>query len=332
LALRVQPGFSNIIFQQFEIKLREADKQIAGLVNKRNRELSRKVKLESLITELRSLNQNIEIGKIICGDCGSDRIVYQSGDLSFEITNDIVRRQILDSITSQINYRLTLITEYSQEINSLQAKYQELLKESPDEVSDIILYKDVILENINSDLKVSEYQVEISHLEERLKEIDESFNSEIEKGKILINRIISELISNYLKIDPHSEINIDSLFTTMKQTFSGSEGQIFYYAKLVAIAKILKIPFPIIIDSFREGEISTHKEQIMINGLKLLHRQVIITSTLKKQEYSENKYENLDRVNSIDYSDITTNKILSSKYKIEFDKLLKKFNITTASA
>lgn len=65
----------------------------------------------------------------------------------------------------------------------------------------------------------------------------------------------------------------------------------------------------------------------MIKHFKTLNKQVLLSATLKNQEYIDNKYENLPDINAIDYSINNDSKILDSKYIDEFIILLKKFNI-----
>ena len=90
---------------------------------------------------------------------------------------------------------------------------------------------------------------------------------------------------------------------------------------------LLNHPYPIIIDSFREGEISTAKEEIMLAYFKKINKQVILSSTLKVQEYVVDKYNNIDHINLLDYSSHKDSKILSSNFSIQFNKILKEFNI-----
>ncbi|MCY7195269.1 hypothetical protein MK550_05370 [Streptococcus dysgalactiae] len=65
----------------------------------------------------------------------------------------------------------------------------------------------------------------------------------------------------------------------------------------------------------------------MIKHFKTLNKQVLLSATLKNQEYIDNKYENLPDINAIDYNINNDSKILDSKYIDEFIILLKKFNI-----
>ena len=64
----------------------------------------------------------------------------------------------------------------------------------------------------------------------------------------------------------------------------------------------------------------------MIRNYISLKKQVILTSTLKEEEYEKDKYSNLD-VFSIDYSNNQDSKILQESNTKEFNLILKKFNL-----
>ena len=66
---------------------------------------------------------------------------------------------------------------------------------------------------------------------------------------------------------------------------------------------------------------------MILTEYKTLNKQVLLSATLKNQEYIDNKYENLPDINAIDYSINNDSKILDSKYIDDFIILLKKFNI-----
>lgn len=328
LAERVQVSIGNKRFEDLEKELRDLNRQISLITNKRNRELNRKIKLENLIDELNSLNKNIEVGQVKCGDCGSNKIVYTSGDLVFEISNDIVRKQILKSISNQIAQRSEMVASLSMELRELQGLQKEKLEVVPVEVADLIISRDRIIEEAKNDTEFVRLQNEIQELEKNISHIESAIQVATKLGKELVDKIVIEARNNYKGIDDTSSIYIESLFTKHNETYSGSEGQIFYYSKLTAIASVLRIPFPIVVDSFRDGEISTDKERKMIDGFISLKKQVIITSTLKAQEYTDKKYNGINHVNAIDYSRIKPNHILSQEYADEFSKILKKFNLT----
>ena len=78
-------------------------------------------------------------------------------------------------------------------------------------------------------------------------------------------------------------------------------------------------------DSFRAEDLSTEKEHIVLNLFSNVKNQVILTTTLKKEE--ANKYDKFPEINVIDYTNHKTNKLLSKNYLKDFKKLLTNLNI-----
>lgn len=56
----------------------------------------------------------------------------------------------------------------------------------------------------------------------------------------------------------------------------------------------------------------------MLDIYRKLDGQVILTSTLKDEEYSNDKYSRIDGVNTMDYSNHQVCKILSKQHVKEF--------------
>ena len=65
----------------------------------------------------------------------------------------------------------------------------------------------------------------------------------------------------------------------------------------------------------------------MLDTYKILDKQIILSSTLKKEEYELLKYDELEGINAIDYSGHEDNKILQKQYVEQFDKILNLFNV-----
>lgn len=73
-------------------------------------------------------------------------------------------------------------------------------------------------------------------------------------------------------------------------------------------------------DYFRDGELSSSKEDRVIKGFSGLKNQIIFTATLKNEEMS--KYKDREGINGIDYSVNKELHILMQDNVLEFQKLL----------
>jgi len=315
------------IYDKYSKSLSEIAQTIAKYHNQRARETNRKIKLEALITELNSLNQKIEVGQVKCAECGSDKIIYTNGDVSFEVSNSEVRNNIINSIKDQIKEKGEISSELSESIRIEQGKQIELLQEITPSMRDIIAFSGEILSVSEYDIKKIKLLREIQSLQNELKHISEG-DSEIKKKTSEMIKSITEKLEAYFKsIDPDSNHKIDYLFTKNGENFSGSEGQVFYFSKIMALYDYFKHQFPIIIDSYRSGELSTNKEMKMLDHYKGLNKQVILTSTLKSAEYNRPNYSEYEGINIIDYSSHQNSKILSPDFCVGFTNIMSEFNI-----
>ena len=327
VARQVLQSVNNVDFREQSDFLKKINSEISAYSTKRNRETNRLCKLQSLVSELNSLNRNIEIGKVKCGDCGSEKIVYSNGDFTFEVSNDIVRREVTASIRSQILNKIAAIAEYNNEISRLQVELQEKLASIPAEVTDIIISREAVLNERDNDLKFADLNNELQLIEQKLAQQELFQKQSTQRVNEALAEIVGEMKRYYAEVDEVENSSIDGLFTKHNENFSGSEEQIFYFSKLVSISKHIPLPFPIIVDCFRDGEVSTDKELKMIREYRRLKKQVILTATLKSQEYSSDKYPKSNDLNPIDYSHIQTNKLLQPSFCAEFEKILKAFNL-----
>ncbi|HEY9187783.1 MAG TPA: hypothetical protein VIR55_07745 [Ignavibacteria bacterium] len=334
--LKVNPQLSSYIDKFSDdlsvTKLRDRMKKIHGDIGeykkKRTAEINRKTRLEVLIDELNSLNRNIEKGKIICADCGSDRIVYTNRDLSFDVSNTYVRQKVLRSINFQIAQKEEIIDEYSRTIHKEQDKLKTLLKDIPDDIQKILLYSEEILSGIEYDNKLSVLNEELRSLLQANNSINENSKEARKKYIQMKNSIVEKMNQFYSKVDPNGTLNFDDLFTKKNVTYSGSEEQEYYYCRLLALNEHFQHEFPIIIDCFRSGEISTSKEEFMIQKFQEIGKQVILTSTLKKEEYDSHKYDKYEDVNVIDYSMHEDSNILQKSYSPSMQEILNVFGVS----
>lgn len=334
--LKVNPQLSSYIdkfsdeisITELRDRMRKIHGDIGEYKKKRTAEINRKTRLEILIDELNSLNRNIEKGKIICADCGSDRIVYTNRDLSFDVSNTYVRQKVLRSINFQISQKEETINEYSRIIHNEQDKLKTLLKDIPEELQKILLYSEEILSGIEYDNKLNELNEELRSLMQANNTISENSKEARKKYIEMKNSIVEKMNHYYSKIDPNGILKFDDLFTKKNVTYSGSEEQEYYYSRLLALNDYFQHEFPIIIDCFRSGEISSQKEEIMIQTFQKTGKQIILTSTLKKEEYDSHKYDKYDGVNVIDYSVHEDSQILQESYSQPLKRILNEFGLS----
>ncbi|MBC1421394.1 hypothetical protein IA612_08450 [Listeria seeligeri] len=319
----------------FEEKVKQIEKvkdSLVELKNSRNRTMNRRVKYEVTLKELRSLNRNISTGELQCLDCNSRHIGYVSSsdkNFTFDVSTTEVRSQIIDSINEKISSYTEELDRQTSEINMYQLQLQDLLDDESISLESIVLYKDDFT-------NIKTVEKELAILEEKIIKITSSLKlnetndyDAIEKQNLFIDEIISEMNFVYKQIDPNGTLIFDDIFTKKNEVFSGSEATEFHLSKLYALAKVLQHPYPIVIDSFRAEDLSTDREQIVINLFNQLENQIVFTTTLKKEEIG--KYNLLNTLNHIDYSLHEPSKILKKEFSDEFHKLAKKLMINIAS-
>jgi hypothetical protein len=123
-------------------------------------------------------------------------------------------------------------------------------------------------------------------------------------------------------------LSFQGLFSKQGENYSGSEEQEFYFCKLIALDHFFNHQFPLIMDSYRSGELSTQKEQVMIDIYKKLGKQVVLTSTLKTEEYSTLKYDAIPDINAVDYSTHQSSQILQRSYVANFNNIVRSFGVS----
>lgn len=331
--LKENPEIANFTATSADIDRFEKEKKIISDINhsifeykkQRTREQNRKNKLQNLLGELNSLNRNIDTGKVKCAICGSDKIIFSNEDFNFEVSNSFIRKQIINSIDTDINLKSEIIDELTRNINYEQNQLTKELELIPKEDKDFIIFKDEIIDNKVIDKEINEIKSEIRKIDNTLKldKSNVSFNKNEQKD--FIYSILSRMTYYYNQIDKEGTLVFDDIFTKKDETYSGSEEQEFYFCKMVALSDNLRHEFPIIIDSFRDGEISTNKENEMLKIFKKLGKQSIITATLKDEEYHSDKYEDDFDTNVLDYSSFQDSRILRKNLAGDFLIILESF-------
>lgn len=203
----------DLSFTELRDKMKKTHQSIGVFKKKRTAEINRKTQLEILIEELNSLNRNIEKGKIICSDCGSDRIVYTNRDLSFDVSSPYVRQKVLSSIKFQIAQKGEIISEISRELHKEQDNLKELLKDTPEEIQKILLYSEEILSGIEHDNKLNSLNEELRTLIQKNNSINNSSEESKKQAIAMKKAIVDKMNYFYSEIDPNGVLVFDDLFT-----------------------------------------------------------------------------------------------------------------------
>jgi uncharacterized Zn finger protein (UPF0148 family) len=315
------------LIQEKRAAIERINVKISDCQKERNREINRKSKLERLISELISLNREITAGHVICANCGSNRVVFTNDEFTFDVSNLYVRREIQGSIKEEIEIKEEIIDELTRNINNYQELLNLELASTPVSLQTILLFSEEILSYAEIDRNLIEIEKKIEDLNQRLNDSQRTSEEEKLTNKNIISEILVMMNTIYKDLDPKGNLLFDELFTKKGVTYSGSEEQEFYFVKLIALSRALNHKYPIIIDSFRDGELSSEKESFMIKTYFELNKQVILSSTLKREEYSSSRYSEFPYVNAIDYSINDTSHILKDDIDGEFIEILKTFNV-----
>lgn len=171
--------------------------KISTLERKRTRLINRKMRLEKLITELNSLNTQLKVGEIRCQECGSNNIVYTCGDLSFELTNDLVRQNVMRSISETITLYGSEFTELQQRINEYQEELKQKIQSTPVPISNMLIYSETIRTYSEDEKRLSE-----------LRDSQDAISAEIEEEQEY------SAGTKYYNIDGVNAINYESNATS----------------------------------------------------------------------------------------------------------------------
>jgi len=180
----------------------------------------------------------------------------------------------------------------------------------------LLIMSQELTDTKDADVRLEEIGKNLSDLKEKLETKDAISKDLVNQQQQLLVDIVEKMNAFYKYVDIQGKDEYEDIFTIKGKTYSGSEATEFHMAKMYAFQKILKHDYPIVIDSFRAEDLSTDREERALAMFKQIKNQIILTTTLKKEE--ENKYCNKPEINNIDFSDHTTNKMLSDKYVAEF--------------
>lgn len=317
--------------EEFAKKVTDLEKireKIEELRKSRNREATRSSKWKITIKELNSLNRILPKGELRCMDCNSSNISFstsKNGGYSFDVSTAEMRSEILHSIEEKIKICDEEIERISHLIEQEQEKLKNIMSDEKVTLEALVAFKEDIFSASDAENKIQEINKKIDELQSQLNSTNKIKDTAKEKQCNILKQIIDEMNSLYKEVDPAGNQVYSDIFTKRGQLYSGSDETIFHEIKLYSLTHNLKLCYPIIIDSFRAEDLSTQKEEKIIELFRRLDNQIIFTTTLKEEEIG--KYDELDGINHIDYSLHTPSKILSKDYLLEFTNLLSIFNL-----
>lgn len=315
----------------FNKKLSEMEKissKIAELRKARNTAATRRASWETTLKELRSLNRTMESGELRCMDCNSTNISFSSSKknaYAFDVSSVDMRNEIIASINEKIEAYTEEINKLASQINTAQDELQTLMNDEAISLEAIVAYKQDIFSASDAEVKIKEIDLETENLKNQLKISAGTTQSKKEQQLAILIAILNEMNVVYEAIDPNGNLHFDDLFTKKDEVYSGSEATIFHLSRLYALSKVLNHNYPIVVDSFRAEDLSTSKENIVLDLYKELPNQVIFTTTLKLEELG--KYDTRTDIHHIDYKDHAPSKMLSEVYVNEFCELLSSLSI-----
>lgn len=315
----------------FSRKLSEMDKinaKIAELRKARNAAATRRASWETTLKELRSLNRAMECGELRCMDCDSTNISFSSSKknaYSFDVSSINMRNEIIASINEKIESYTEEINKLAAQISTAQDEMQSLMEDDAISLEAIVAYKQDVFSASDAESKIKEIDIETENLKNQLKISSGTTQSKKEQQLAILISILNEMNAAYDTIDPTGNLHFDDLFTKKDEVYSGSEATIFHLSRIYALSKVLNHNYPIVVDSFRAEDLSTSKENIVLDLYKELSNQVIFTTTLKLEELG--KYDTRTDIHHIDYKEHEPSKMLSVVYVNEFCELLSSLSI-----
>ena len=298
--------------------LEKVQVRITELRKERNSASTRKSKWEHTVNELRSLNRTISCGELRCMDCNSTNISFSTGEImkssyAFDVSTVEMRNEIINSISEKISAIWNAIVAF--------------ITPNDDCVSleSIVAYKQEIFSASDAEKRIREIEVEVDGLKTQLVANESASHETQEKRISLLTTIVGKMNELYQQIDPDGNITYTNLFTQRDEVYSGSDATVFHLVKLFALQQALNHNFPIIIDSFRAEDLSTEKENTVLEISKAIGKQIIFTTTLKREEVG--KYDSVYGINHINYQSHMPSKLLTAEYVKDFTALLSNISV-----
>ena len=280
--------------------------------------------LSKLKNELIALNKHTQYGEFRCGECNSNKIVYTFSKMnySFDVSTPEMRENILMSIEESIKKYQERYENVQKSLKSTKERIYRLIEHRNMSIEFILLYKKELLENQGLEKKLSDVNSKIEQIKGEIITLTEQIKNgrqECDKINANINTFFNDTLLQY-----GLPTNID-FFPSKSKSPMGSDKMFVKIIKLWTLKLVLNHNFPIIVDSFRDGELSSNNEQHIVDYMSHLSNQVILTATMKTEEL--NKYKDKPGINHIDYSGHIKRKILNGYMVDKFKNLLSEIGI-----
>lgn len=311
--------------QEFLKELDSARIEVTDLRKARSRYLARLTKNQIVLDELNSLRRDVKAGKLVCLTCGSPSVGYRmaDSDVIFDVTSPDMRTQIIDTLQERIDKIKADLDALERDLRKAQNRLSSLLSQNDEfSLADVVACKDDYLSEQEIDGKIQDAQRELDDVKDKL-ETDRLLTSEVaNQRKEFMDSLLSKMNLARRTISGNAqESPYESLFSTKANVFSGSDSTIYFAARTYAIASEINHDMPIMIDSFRADDLSSDREDRLLDLLGKLDNQIVLTTTIKREECigpDASKYERDSRVHAIDYSGHELNRIMSDIYNDRF--------------
>lgn len=311
--------------QEFLKELDSARVEVTDLRKARGRYLARLTKNQIVLDELNSLRRDVKAGKLVCLTCGSSSVGYRmaDSDVIFDVTSPDMRTQIIDTLQERIDKIKADLEALERDLRKAQNRLSSLLSQNDEfSLADVVACKDDYLSEREIDGKIQDAQRELDDVKDKL-EADRLLTSEVaNQRKEFMDSLLSKMNLARRTISGNTqESPYESLFSTKANVFSGSDSTIYFAARTYAIASEINHGMPIMIDSFRADDLSSDREDRLLDLFGKLTNQIVLTTTIKREESAgpdASKYEMDQRVHPIDYSSHELNKIMSAAYNERF--------------
>lgn len=318
--------------EAFDQKVSDMDAITGGiseLRKKRNHLASKKSLWNGTLKELKSLNRNIEVGELRCMDCDSSNIAYKGkgkSTYSFDVSSPEMRANIISSIQEKIGDIEEEIKRYDFDIQELQSELDKLLSDDEITIENIVAYKSGFRNAEEIEEVVRNLDEEIEQCENKLSLGVSLADNGNQERELFYQEFMKAMNAAKKRIDPESDNDYVGMFTKRGSVISGSEETVFYVSRLLATVEMTEHECPIVIDSFRAEDLSTDKETRVLKEFLSLHNQCILTTTLKAEE--KGKYNLLEGIHVLDYTNHRTNRILGQEHLDTFKELLHELHIS----